>query len=215
MNKLEFLTKMRNRLEQFGLPQDDINDALSYYEEVFLDAGFGKEEATSEELGDPVEIADGILRDSGIHTGDASEFPPRYDNTQMTGGNAQPTDSGNKSKENFILKFILLVLTFPIWLPLIVTVFALLFALLVSVLAIVISLAFAGIALIIGGIQIALEAPPIGIICIGIGFMVTGIFAMIGKPFFRWIIPASGRLVRGLVNKIKGLFGRKEGQKYV
>ena len=40
MNKREFLTKMRNRLEQFGLPHDDINDALSYYEEIFLDAGF-------------------------------------------------------------------------------------------------------------------------------------------------------------------------------
>jgi len=215
MNKLEFLTKMRNRLEQFGLPQDDINDALSYYEEVFLDAGFGKEEATSAELGDPIEIADGILRDSGIHTADASEFPPRYDDTQVSGGNNQNSGNTRKSTENFWLKFIILILTFPVWLPIIITVFAVLFAFLVSLIAIIASLAFAGIALIIGGIQIAFEAPPIGITLIGIGLMVTGMFVMIGRPCFRKLVPASIKLIRRFVDWVRNLFGRKEGQKNV
>ena len=214
MNKLEFLTTMRNRLEKFGLPQDDINDALSYYEEVFLDAGFGKEEETSAELGDPIEIADGILRDSGIHIGDATEYPPRFDETQLRGGNGQPSEN-KRSNENFILKFIILILTFPIWFPIIITIFAVLFSFLVALIAIVASLAVSGIALIVGGIQIALEAPPIGITCIGIGLMVTGLFTVIGKPFFRWVIPATGRLVRGVVDKIKGLFGRRGGKNYV
>ena len=44
MNKLEFLTRLRNSLERGGMPVEDINDALTYYEEVFMDAGFGKEE---------------------------------------------------------------------------------------------------------------------------------------------------------------------------
>ena len=37
MNKVEFLTRLRNRLENGGMSADDINDALTYYDEVFLD----------------------------------------------------------------------------------------------------------------------------------------------------------------------------------
>ena len=66
MNKLEFLTRMRNKLESGGLPAEDINDALTYYEEVFLDAGFGKEEETAASIGLPEDIAADILRESGI-----------------------------------------------------------------------------------------------------------------------------------------------------
>ena len=65
MNKLEFLTRLRNNLERGGLPSDDINDALSYYEEVFLDAGFGKEEETAAAKGSPEDVAVNILRESG------------------------------------------------------------------------------------------------------------------------------------------------------
>jgi len=214
MNKLEFLTKMRNRLEKFGLPQDDINDALSYYEEVFLDAGFGKEEETAAELGDPVEIADGILRDSGIHTADASQFPPRFDETQVQ-NTANPNGGSSKSTENFWLKFILLILTFPIWLPIIITLFALLFALMVTVVAIVAALIISGIAFIISGVYTMIDVPPLGILMIGIGLMITGLFVIIGSPTLRKIIPACGSLIRGLVDWIRGLFAKRGGQKNV
>ena len=119
MNKLEFLTKMRNRLEKYGLPKDDMNDALSYYEEVFLDAGFGNEEATSAELGDPEAIADEILRDSGIHTEDAENYLQKTNNNQQNGQN-----TSGKRNENILLKLIILALTFPFWFPLVAVVFA-------------------------------------------------------------------------------------------
>ena len=213
MNKLDFLTKMRSRLEQFGLPQDEINDALSYYEEVFLDAGFGKEEETAAELGDPIEIADGILRDSGIHTSDASQFPPRFDETQVTGG--QPINNNGNSTANFWLKLIILVLTFPIWLPGIIAVFTALFAILVSLIAVIIALIASGFAMVIGGVQLALEAPPIGITCIGIGLMIIGIFMMIGRPVMRRFVPFCIGLLRRFIEWIKGLLNRRGGQKNV
>ena len=205
MNKLEFLTKMRNRLERFGLPHDDINDALSYYEEIFLDAGFGKEEETSAELGDPEEIADGILRDSGIQTADSIQFPPRFDNAQ----------GGKKSTENFWLKFIILILTFPVWFPILISIFAVLFALVVSAIAIVASLLFAGIAFIIAGVYSLTEVPPVGILSIGIGLMITGLFIILGGPVLRKLIPACGKLIRGFVDWVKRLFTQKGGQKNV
>ena len=210
MNKLEFLTKMRNRLEKFGLPKDDINDALSYYEEVFLDAGFGNEEATSAELGDPEEIADGILRDSGIHTADATEFLQKTEQPQNTG-----TGKASKSTENFWLKFILLLITFPVWFPLIMAIFAVLFGLLVAVIAIIASLIFSGIALILGGIPLMIDVPPVGILTIGVGLMITGICIMIGKPALNRLIPACGSLIRKFVDWIRSIFISKGGQNNV
>lgn len=209
MNKLEFLTKMRNRLEKFGLPQDDINDALSYYEEVFLDAGFGKEEATAAELGDPEEIADGILRDSGIHTAAAENYPQNYSGAQ------QNTGTNPKSKENFWLKIIILVLTSPVWCPLVMAVFAVLFSLLVAGIAIVASLIFSGIALIIGGVPLLIDVPPVGLLTVGVGLMITGLFIIIGKPLLKKLVPACGSLIRRFVDWLRGLFIGKGGQKNV
>lgn len=39
MNRLEYLTQLRRLLEDGGLAEDEINDAMGFYEEIFLDAG--------------------------------------------------------------------------------------------------------------------------------------------------------------------------------
>ena len=39
MNRLEYLTQLRRSLEDGGLAEDEINDAMGFYEEIFLDAG--------------------------------------------------------------------------------------------------------------------------------------------------------------------------------
>ncbi|MCR5020940.1 DUF1700 domain-containing protein [Ruminococcus sp.] len=73
MNRLEFLTSLRYNLEKGGLPREDIEDALSYYEEIFLDAGYGSDEQTAQTLGDPETLAKEILVENGIHPdGDAA-----------------------------------------------------------------------------------------------------------------------------------------------
>ena len=37
MNRLEYLTQLRRSLEDGGLAEDEINDAMGFYEEIFLD----------------------------------------------------------------------------------------------------------------------------------------------------------------------------------
>lgn len=74
MNRLEYLTSLRYNLEKGGLPQSDIEDALSYYEEIFLDSGYGSDEQTANSLGTPEELAREILMDSGIHVDGDAEF---------------------------------------------------------------------------------------------------------------------------------------------
>ena len=45
MNRLEYLTQLRRLLEDGGLAEDEINDAMGFYEEIFLDAGAAHDKA--------------------------------------------------------------------------------------------------------------------------------------------------------------------------
>lgn len=47
MNRLEYLTQLRRLLEDGGLAEDEINDAMGFYEEIFLDAGAAHEAETA------------------------------------------------------------------------------------------------------------------------------------------------------------------------
>lgn len=53
MNRLEYLTQLRRSLEDGGLAEDEINDAMGFYEEIFLDAGAAHEAETAANLGSP------------------------------------------------------------------------------------------------------------------------------------------------------------------
>lgn len=74
MNRLEYLTQLRRLLEDGGLAEDEINDAMGFYEEIFLDAGAAHEAETAANLGSPEELANKILQDSGIHPQGDSVF---------------------------------------------------------------------------------------------------------------------------------------------
>lgn len=208
MNKLEFLTRLRNALERSGLPADDINDALSYYEEVFLDAGFGKEEETSASMGSPESVAANILRESGIN--------PPLPAAQNRGAVPPPQYKPKKkaSAGSIALGVILGVLTFPIWLPILIVVVALLFALIVVVAAMVFALIATAVGLVIGGIATIFEFPAMGILALGAGLVLTGIVLLICKPAFGAAIPAIGRGIRNFCRWITGLF-KKGGKENV
>jgi len=60
MNRLEYLTQLRRSLEDGGLAEDEINDAMGFYEEIFLDAGTAHEAETAANLGSPEELANKI-----------------------------------------------------------------------------------------------------------------------------------------------------------
>ena len=117
MNKIEFLTRLKNSLEKNGLSKEDTDDALNYYEEIFMDAGFGKDAETAESLGSPEMVAEGILRENGIEIN-------RNDGFTNSTNIQQNIPVQKKSSSDTALKIILLVISFPIWLPLVITVCA-------------------------------------------------------------------------------------------
>ncbi|WP_303788780.1 DUF1700 domain-containing protein [Ruminococcus flavefaciens] len=184
MNKLEFLTRLRNSLERGGMPAEDINDALTYYEEVFMDAGFGKEEETAASMGAPEEVAVNILRESGI----TPPPPPAPQNIAAAPQPQKKKPSGGAIAASIIIG----VLTFPIWLPLLIAAVTILFVVIVVLLSLVFAFIAAGIGLIIGGFAILFEVPSVALMALGAGFIITGLVILLCKPVFRSAIPACG-----------------------
>ena len=219
MNKLEFLTRLRNRLENGGMPADDINDALTYYEEVFLDAGFGKEEETAASLGSPENIAVDLLRESGLNVDPAPSMPPQMNNPQPNFGQfayqgayaaaAQPVKQ--KSTGFTAAMVILAIFSSPIWIPLLIAVAAVLFSLIIAAISIVFALFASAIGMLFAGFFCLFEAPAIGLMFLGISLFLGGLIILITKPVFSAVIPAFGNAIKKFFNWLMGLF--KKGEK--
>lgn len=284
MNRLEFLTSLRYNLERGGLPREDIEDALSYYEEIFLDSGYGSDEQTAEELGSPDELAKDILRDNGIHVdGDASfevgeakkrryqdvefeEVGKENDkqsnkNTYSYGYSGAENDAANnnangsagytqsstssgfydaaskfgqaidsafttardsfnrnfndpsmtatqKSKRNNnILKILIIVLSAPLWIGLLGGLFGVLVGLLAGLFSVVISLLAGGVSLVFGGVAELFSVTPVGLMMIGGGLIMLGIFGLIAKPSFKGLM----KLCRLAFDGCKVLFRKLAG----
>jgi uncharacterized membrane protein len=291
MNRLEFLTSLRYNLEKGGLPREDIEDALSYYEEIFLDAGYGSDEQTAKTLGDPEALAKEILIENGIHpdgdaafeVGEARRVPfedaqdvafeevgkenteknnssynygygytgtentssyannSQYASSQTSGiffdaatkanqvlGGAinEAKDAFNRSfndptmttaqrttRNNTLLKIILLIVTFPLWIGVVAAVGGVLFSILAALFAIVIALVAGGFSMVISGIVNLFGYTPEGIMMIGIGMIMLGIFGLVARPGFAVI----RRLAGACVNSMRSIFGKifgKGGQRY-
>lgn len=74
MNAYEYLQALRAALAV--LPDDEINSAMRYYEDYFLDAGDENAEKVIKQLGPPEQVAEAILRD---YTGVARRRPERFE----------------------------------------------------------------------------------------------------------------------------------------
>lgn len=74
MNAYEYLQALRTALSV--LPDDEIDSAMRYYEDYFLDAGDQNAAQVIEQLGPPEQVAEAILRD---YTGMTRRRPEHFD----------------------------------------------------------------------------------------------------------------------------------------
>lgn len=74
MNAYEYLQALRAALS--ALPDDEIDSAMRYYEDYFLDAGDENAAQVIEELGPPEQVAQAILNE---YTGVARRRPERFE----------------------------------------------------------------------------------------------------------------------------------------
>ena len=133
MNKQEFLNGLREALR--GLPKEDAEDRLSFYEEMIGDRmtedGLSEEEAVAE-LGTVGEVADRIIADTPL--------------AKIVGERIRP-------KRRFrAWEIVLLVLGFPLWFPLLIAAFAVLLSVYIVIWAVIVSLWAVDLALAASGV---------------------------------------------------------------
>lgn len=184
MNRLEYLTALRRRLEEGGLAEDEINDALSFYEEIFLDAGSAHEAETAANLGTPEELANKILQDSGIHAQGDAVFQMESATDPSAAQSAEPD---SRPQSGSLAKLIVLIITSPIWFSIMCALAAVALAILAALISIIITVFMVGFSLTIGGIVTLFTVYPAGIALIGAGLICIGLGGLIVMPIIRGI----------------------------
>ena len=183
MNKAEFLGELAGRLT--GLKPEEIAPRLAYYDEM-IDArvayGMTEEEAVNE-IGTVDSVVDLIM----------SEIPL----SRLVTGEVMP--GGKKSSG----KLILLLLTFPIWLPLIIVLFTLIITFYIVIWTLVIVLFTVVLAFAVAALGSLLLSVPFfaGGSFSGGGFMIGLAFIMLGLTILMFNI--SALLTRGLIKLSK------------
>ena len=216
MTREAFISELKEKLNR--LPQGELEAALDYYTELFLDAGVDKEEATAASLGSIDEIARQIYIDNGIDPDGKPEFlleeynEPEKQEEPKAGPLPiqQPGPAPRYQQQGGLnaTKLLLLILLFPIWLPILIVCLVLSFVGIILAFVFEIVLIAVGGSLIIEGILTVGYIPPLGIIYIGAGLILTGLFVLtlplIGKGFFRGLRGAANRIANSAHNILFG-----------
>lgn len=197
MSKQEFLAQLRKGLS--GLPQDDIEERLTFYNEMIddrIEEGLSESEAVSE-IGSVNTVVTQILADTPL--------------TKLV---------KEKVKPNRVLKaweIVLLVLGSPIWLSLLIAVFAVILSLYVVLWSVIISLWAVLCSLIgsaLGGIVLAVVFAFQGNVFTGIAMLSAGICSAGLSIFLFFGCKAVTKgillLTKKMALSIKTLFVRKE-----
>ena len=180
----QYLTQLRRSLEDGGLAEDEINDAMGFYEEIFLDAGTAHEAETAANLGSPEDLANKILQDSGIHPQGDSVFQME---AAADPSQARDIDNNVPQNGNSLAKLLVIIITSPIWFSLMCAFAAIALAILCALLSIIIAVFATGFSLTIGGIVTLFTVYPAGIALIGAGLICIGLGGMIVMPVIRCI----------------------------
>ena len=231
MKRQEFIDTLRERLSK--LPKEELDSALDYYNEIFLDAGEENEENAAEELGSIDVIARQLYVENGIDPdGDPAYFIEKYN-----GPKAQQGQQFGQTQQNFnngpqpgpymqngpfpqqgypymqqpaqkgklkVGSIIAMVLLFPLWFPLLIVSMVLMFVLTIVLFSIELVFIAGGISCAIGGLISIPSIPPAGLVFMGGGLVMIGIFLLTVK----YVAKACGRIFLGFFGALTD-FGQK------
>lgn len=211
MKRIEFLTELSRRL--YKLPKEELDNVISYYDEIFLDAGVENEDETSESFGNIDDIARQILVDNNIAPDGEPEYYVRQTDSIKADTNNQQNyfseNQNDKKSSGLGIKLLIIILTFPIWLPILAAVFGIAFGFLIAVIAIVFAFAVSGIACVASGLVMLFIAPPIGILTLGIGLIICGLFGIIGTPALKAVFRGVKNIFNGISSWIHNIIEKR------
>lgn len=205
MRREEFMKELEYRLQ--GIPANEREDALAYYENYFDEAGAENEAQVIKELGSPASVAEKILADvQHTHTGNSH------------GVHTQKAEKPHMSTGKKVLIAVILILTFPLWIGIVAGLFGAIvgiigaaFGIAVGMVGAAFGLIVSGIALIIGGIMLIALYPAAGIASAGIGAVLTAIGILVAVLSVWCLGVWLPKGIKKLYYWIKSLVHRKEG----
>lgn len=198
MNKKQYVDELRQRL--YGLEPNDIEDAISYCEEYFDEAGEGKEQQVMEDLGTPIKLAAQIRAESAIR---------RISNNTKTASQGKSKSSSLKTLSIILIGICALPIALPLLLVLGVLLFVLCITLAIVMFACIISflaVMFGGIPMIIFGF-LNLEHQGDALVSIGGGCFSIGIgllLIVLSYMLMKSTIPLFNKGVSAIYRKAKG-----------
>lgn len=207
MNAYEYLQALRAALAV--LPDDEIDSAMRYYEDYFLDAGDENAEKVIEQLGPPEQVAEAILRD---YTGVARRRPERFEEEKAQTVNGVPLDRDGKPRKKGINPWMLacIVLLALIFGPVAVAVIG---AIIIAVVGLVIGIAACVVAVpaatLIGGGALVLfsfllwATPASALATLGAGLTVGAVGLLLVLLVIKLCILFVPPIIRGLVALIR------------
>ena len=197
MNKQEFLSQLRKGIS--GLPQDDIDERVSFYSEMIedrMEEGLSEEEAT-EAIGPVDTIISQIIADTPF--------------------SKLVKEKIRSKKKNNAWMIVLLVIGSPVWLSLLIAAFAVIFSLyavlwavVLSFWAVFVSLAVCTLGGIVGGILLLCKGNVLtGLALIGAGVICAGLSVLL---YFFCLAAVKGSiwLTKKLALSLKKGFANKE-----
>ena len=217
MNREEYLKRLSYLLKD--LPEEEIEDAIAYYEDYFEEAGEDKEEQVISELGPPEKIAK-MIRDSvrgntqqGQYTEEGYREEAYEDYQQMSRKEAKTNQDrkeysgwhmkGNRTR-NIILLIVILVFVGSWLIP---GIFGILIGIIGGVFGTCVGLLFGGIGVVGAGIYKMFTSVSYGLLLLGGGFlMIAGgilllwLVVWICAKCFPWVITK----IREVCNSILG-----------
>jgi uncharacterized membrane protein len=188
----EFISKLKDGLRM--LPKEDIDNAVSYYEEYFDEAGEENIQAVLDELGSPSAVASKIIGE--------------YSLKEMKSENSENKKS-NKSDVKLLWIVLLSIFAAPIAFPIAAAAFGLSIALIMIPFSLFIAFLATGVGLTIGGIAVFAASIfalfvhfPTAIFMFGLSMLLTCIgisFTMVGwvviRSTIRFVIENCAKLL--------------------
>lgn len=231
MNRNEFMSRLSQLL--VGVSQEEKEEALTYYENYFEDAGPENEQKIIRELESPEKVAEIIRRDLGITDLVVSpqkkgEWKEQQNSSQQQGqwssrnaqnsrnqGTQKQSQSSSSTKETIIIVLLvaLLVLTCPIWIGFVAGVLGTILGIFAGLFGVCLGGLIAGVLLLIFSLGLLIGGhAALGLLCLGIGLLLftLGILAAVLLTLLcGMFIPWLWKQVVKLWNKLFGKKGAK------
>jgi len=220
MSRKAFMARLDELLAD--ITEAEKEEALSYYEEYFEDAGPENEEEVISSLGSPEKVAATIKAGLSENAQEEGEFSETgytnayYDVKDEVATINKRKGLGGIGTGGWVIILILCLFALPILGPILLGIAGTIFGILVAIAAVIfavlvtgVALVAAAIALVVAGFATLFSAPIVGVALLGAALVVAGIgilAAILGLWVVTKLIPP---LLRGLVELIRKPFAGK------